>query len=133
MKNFINNITHGNLIDVVVSGYINAESPPVFHPMNERIYFITNDVIFELYIDDGIILCNKLKSISTWFDLDEDDRFSLMSIYSQVFKTEQDVKITQVNYRENPFSTIEFNYNDGGGEKQFFLDPNNFFGFTYYP
>lgn len=118
--------------DVLVSGYIDTETPPVFHPMYERVYFIVNSDIFELYIDDGVIRHEKLKKISEWFEVDEDDKFSLMSMYSQLFKTEQKIRITKIEYNAVPFSTIEINYKDGGDERQLFLDPSNFFGFMYY-
>lgn len=133
MKQLFNCIMQGTIIDVMVSGYIDTETLPVFHPMYERIYFIINENIFELYIDDdGIIQHNNLKNINLWFDIDEDDQFSLMSIYSQLFKTEHEIKVTQIDYKAIPFSNIKINYKDGQEERQLFLDPNNFFGFTYY-
>lgn len=132
MKQLFNCMLQGNISDVMVTGYIDTESPPVFHPMYDRIYFIINENIFELYIDDGIICYNYLKNINEWFDVDEDDQFSLMSIYSQLFKTEQEIKVTQIDYKAIRFSTLEINYKDGENERQLFLDPNNFFGFTYY-
>ena len=133
MKQLFNYIMQGTIIDVMISGYIDTETLPVFHPMYERIYFIINENIFELYIDDdGIIQHNNLKNINLWFDIDEDDQFSLMSIYSQLFKTEHEIKVTQIDYKAIPFSNIKINYKDGQEEKQLFLDPNNFFGFTYY-
>lgn len=55
-----------------------------------------------------------------------------MSIYSQLFKTEQEIKVTQIDYKAIRFSTLEINYKDGENERQLFLVPNNFFGFTYY-
>ncbi|WP_334328077.1 hypothetical protein [Gilliamella apicola] len=132
MKQLFNCIMQGTINDIMVSGYIDTETLPVFHPMYERIYFIINENIFELYIDDGIIQYNNLKNINLWFDIDEDDQFSLMSIYSQLFKTEHEIKVTQIDYKAIPFSNIKINYKDGQEEKQLFLDPNNFFGFTYY-
>lgn len=132
MKQLFNCMLQGNISDVMVTGYIDTETPPVFHPMYDRIYFIINEDIFELYIDDGIICYNYLKNINEWFDVDEDDQFSLMSIYSQLFKTEQEIKVTQIDYKAIRFSTLEINYKDGENERQLFLVPNNFFGFTYY-
>lgn len=133
MKQLFNYIMQGTIIDVMISGYIDTETLPVFHPMYERIYFIINENIFELYIDDdGIIQHNNLKNINLWFDIDEDDQFSLMSIYSQLFKTEHEIKVMQIDYKAIPFSNIKINYKDGQEERQLFLDPNNFFGFTYY-
>ena len=132
MKQLFNCMLQGNISDVMVTGYIDTETPPVFHPMYDRIYFIINEDIFELYIDDGIICYNYLKNINEWFDVDEDDQFSLMSIYSQLFKTEQEIKVTQIDYKAIRFSTLEINYKDGENERQLFLEPNNFFGFTYY-
>ena len=133
MKQLFNCIMQGTINDVMVSGYIDTETLPVFHPMYERIYFIINENIFELYIDDdGIIQHNNLKNINLWFDIDEDDQFSLMSIYSQLFKTEHEIKVTQIDYKAIPFSNIKINYKDGQEERQLFLEPNNFFGFTYY-
>lgn len=132
MKQLFNCMLQGNISDVMVTGYIDTETPPVFHPMYDRIYFIINEDIFELYIDDGIVCYNYLKNINEWFDVDEDDQFSLMSIYSQLFKTEQEIKVTQIDYKAIRFSTLEINYKGGENERQLFLDPNNFFGFTYY-
>lgn len=132
MKQLFNCMIQGTISDVIVSGYIDAEIPPVFHPMYERVYFIVNDNIFELYIDDGVVRHNSLKNIKQWFDVDGDDKFSLMSIYSQLFKTEQAIQITQIDYKAVSFSAIKINYKDGENERQLFLDPNNFFGFTYY-
>lgn len=132
MKQLFNCMIQGTISDVIVSGYIDGETPPVFHPMYERIYFIVNDNIFELYIDDGVVRYNQLKNINQWFDVDGDDKFSLMSIYSQLFKTEQEIQITQIDYKAVSFSAIKINYKDGENERQLFLDPNNFFGFTYY-
>ncbi|OTQ30038.1 hypothetical protein [Gilliamella apicola] len=133
MKQLFNCIMQGTINDVMVSGYIDTETLPVFHPMYERIYFIINENIFELYIDDdGIIQHNNLKNINLWFDIDEDDQFSLMSIYSQLFKTEHEIKVMQIDYKAISFSNIKINYKDGQEERQLFLDPNNFFGFTYY-
>ncbi len=132
MKQLFKSMRQGTISDVLVSGYIDGETPPVFHPMYERIYFIVNDDIFELYIDDGVVRHNQLKNINQWFDVDDEDKFSLMSIYSQLFKTEQEIQITQIDYKAVSFSTIKINYKDGENERQLFLDPNNFFGFTYY-
>jgi len=132
MKQLFKSMRQGTISDVLVSGYIDGEIPPVFHPMYERIYFIVNDDIFELYIDDGVVRHNQLKNINQWFDVDDDDKFSLMSIYSQLFKTEQEIQITQIDYKAVSFSTIKINYKDGENQRQLFLDPNNFFGFTYY-
>jgi len=132
MKQLFKSMIQGTISDVLVSGYIDAETPPVFHPMYERIYFIVNDDIFELHIDDGVVRHNQLKNINQWFDVDDDDKFSLMSIYSQLFKTEQEIQITQIDYKAVSFSAIKINYKDGGNERQLFLDPNNFFGFTYH-
>jgi len=132
MKQLFKSMIQGTISDVLVSGYIDAETPPVFHPMYERVYFIVNDNIFELYIDDGVVRHNSLKNINQWFDVDGDDKFSLMSIYSQLFKTEQEIQITQIDYKAVSFSAIKINYKDGENERQLFLDPNSFFGFTYH-
>ena len=132
MEKLFNRMLQGTVNDVVVSGYSDAETPPVFHPMYERIYFIISDDIFELYIEDGVIRCYQLENINEWFDVDVDDKFSLMSIYQQLFKTEQEIKVTKIDYKAIPFTKIEIDYKDGENERQLFLDPNNFFGFTYY-
>ncbi|KES12581.1 hypothetical protein SASC598O11_001910, partial [Snodgrassella alvi SCGC AB-598-O11] len=68
MKKLFNRMIQGTISDVMISGYTDAETLPVFHPMYERIYFIVNENIFELYIDDGIIRHNQLKNINEWFD-----------------------------------------------------------------
>ncbi|MCO6505466.1 MAG: hypothetical protein J6568_08655, partial [Snodgrassella sp.] len=66
-----------------------------------------------------------------WFELDEDDTFSLMSIYSQLFKTEQKISIESIYYEGVPFSDMIINYRDGENKKHIYLSPNNFFGFTF--
>lgn len=131
MMSFFSDIMQRGVSDVVVTGYIDSEVYPVFHPMYDRIYFIVGEDIFEIYIDDGVIYCNKLKCIDEWFEVDEDDKFSLMSIYSQLFKTEQEIKITKVDYKSTAFAIISINYKDGDNERQLLLDPNNLFGFAF--
>ncbi|KFC93378.1 hypothetical protein GLGR_2941 [Leminorella grimontii ATCC 33999 = DSM 5078] len=49
-----------------------------------------------------------------------------------LFKTEQAVKILNINYQPIPFSKMKINYKDGNIERQLSLDPNNFFGFTFH-
>ncbi|MFP2424328.1 hypothetical protein ACLEXA_22860 [Pseudescherichia vulneris] len=131
MNEFINYIVQSTVKDVLITGYVDSEIPSSFHPMYDRIYFVISDDIFELYIDDGLINCNKLNVIDKWFEVDEDDKFSLMSVYSQLFKTEQELKVTLVDYQFTPFSAITIWYKDGSNERQICLDPNNFFGFTF--
>ena len=72
MEQLFNTMIQGTISDVMVSGYTDAETPPVFHPMYERIYFIMDDHILELYIDDGVVCHNRLKNINEWFDIDEE-------------------------------------------------------------
>ncbi|PIT13101.1 hypothetical protein [Snodgrassella alvi] len=131
MENFFNDLIHNTVSDVMVSGYIDTKSIPIFHPMYEKIYIFIHDDIFQIYIEDGIIKYDKLKTIDEWFELDEDDTFSLMSIYSQLFKTEQDISIESICYKGIPFSDMIINYWDGENKKHIYLSPNNFFGFTF--
>ena len=72
MEQLFNTMIQGTISDVMVSGYTDAETPPVFRPMYERIYFIMDDHILELYIDDGVVCHNRLKNINEWFDIDEE-------------------------------------------------------------
>ncbi|HDJ1442400.1 TPA: hypothetical protein PPN70_004871 [Serratia rubidaea] len=132
MKDFFNELANNVISDVMVSGYLDTETPPIFHPMYERIYFFICDDIFEVYINDGVIDFNILERIDKWFDLDDDDTFSLMSIYSQLFKTEQSVAIESIDYNNVPFSDMGINYSDGENKKLIHICPNNFFGFTFY-
>ncbi|MEE4483572.1 hypothetical protein V2T44_11520 [Serratia ficaria] len=132
MKNFIKYASNRIVSDVIVTGYLDSETPPVFHPMYDRIYFVIEDSTFEIYInDDGFVQSKKIVDIAEWFEVDDDDCFSLMSIYSQAFKTEQEVKIKMVNYDFNSFSMVIIEYKDGDNERLLSLDPNNFFGFTF--
>ncbi|HEM7144098.1 hypothetical protein AB7044_19345 [Providencia stuartii] len=121
------------LQDVVITGYTDTEEYSRFHPMYERIYFIFDEKIFELYINDsGIIDCRTILKIEVWFDLDENDEFSLMSIYSLLFKTEQHVTILNIDYDVTPFSKMKINYKEGDIKRDILLDSNNFFGFTLF-
>ncbi|AYH01629.1 hypothetical protein F6Q07_21890 [Pectobacterium parmentieri] len=132
MKNFINSLTNEPIIDVIVSGYVDSESPSVFHPMYGRVYFIFNNMKFEVCIDDfGFIYANSVTEIEIWFDLDEDDKFSLMSIYAQLFKTEQEITVVSVTNQSEPFGILTLNYREGLIDRHLCLDPHNFFGFTF--
>lgn len=123
---------HQSLHDVMITGYTDTDEYSRFHPMYERMYFIFDEKILELYINDnGVIDCRTLSKIDVWFDLDEDDKFSLMSIYSQLFKTEQDVTVLSIDHHVTPFSKMKINYKEGDIKRELLLDPNNFFGFTF--
>ncbi|HAV2278694.1 TPA: hypothetical protein JHK27_004338 [Serratia marcescens] len=130
MSEFSENIIKYGVGDIIFTGYIDSDTPPVFHPMYDRVYFISGEVIFEFYIDDdGVVNSHLVENISPWFEVDVDDQFSMMSIYSQAFKTEREVKIIAVNYSEEPFSVFIVRYKDGDHENSLYLEPKSFFGF----
>ena len=130
MSEFSENIIKYEVGDIIVTGYIDSDTPPVFHPMYDRVYFISGEVIFEFYIDDdGVVNSHLVEKISPWFEVDVDDQFSMMSIYSQAFKTEREVKIIAVNYSEEPFSVFIVRYKNGDNENSLYLEPKSFFGF----
>jgi len=131
MESFINHLTQEILNDVIVTGYIDSEETPVFHPMYERLFFVFSDLTYEMYLDGGLIKLNEINEIKEWFDVDEDDKFSLMSIYSQLFKTESEIKFSKVSYEKTPLSDMSIAYHEGDIERVLTLDPNNFFGFTF--
>jgi len=131
MEGFINCLTQETLNDVVVTGYVDCEELPVFHPMYERLFFIFSDLTYEVYLEDGLIKVSEVNEIKAWFNVDEDDRFSLMSIYSQSFKTEDRISISKVTYEEILFSKMSITYHEGDNERVLTLDPNNFFGFSF--
>ncbi|AKL39433.1 TPA: hypothetical protein ACNV4Q_004752 [Serratia marcescens] len=98
--------------------------------MYDRVYFISDEAIFKFYIDDdGVVNLHLVENIAPWFEVDVDDQFSMMSIYSQAFKTEREVKIIAVNYSEEPFSVFIVRYKDGDNENSLYLEPKSFFGF----
>ncbi|MGN6038760.1 hypothetical protein [Serratia marcescens] len=130
MSEFSENIIKYGVGDIIVTGYIDSDTPPVFHPMYDRVYFISGEVIFEFYIDDdGVVNSHLVENIAPWFEVDEDDKFSMMSIYSQSFKTEQEVRIVGVSHSDVPFSGVFLEYKEGDDERLLTLEPNNFFGF----
>ncbi|RFS89443.1 hypothetical protein [Serratia marcescens] len=130
MSEFSENIIKYGVGDIIVTGYIDSDTPPVFHPMYDRVYFISGEVIFEFYIDDdGVVNSHLVENISPWFEVDVDDQFPMMSIYSQAFKTEREVKIIAVNYSEEPFSVFIVSYKDGDHENSLYLEPKSFFCF----
>lgn len=60
MKNFIKYASNRIVSDVIVTGYLDSETPLVFHPMYDRIYFVIEDSTFEIYInDDGLVQSKK--------------------------------------------------------------------------
>lgn len=130
MKELIHQLTHENVNDIFVSGYIDSSDPAHFHPLYERLFFIMTESIYEVKIVDGVIHFNKINKINVWFDIEDDDTFSIMSLYSQIFKTEQQVKILQIDYAGIPFSKMSVTYSDSKREMVFKLNPLNFFGFT---
>ncbi|EPC6178384.1 MULTISPECIES: hypothetical protein [Serratia] len=130
MSKFSGHVIKFGVSDIVVTGYIDSDTPPVFHPMYDRIYFISGEVIFEFYIDDdGVVNSHLVENISPWFEVDVDDQFSMMSIYSQAFKTEREVKIIAVNCSEEPFSVFIVRYKNGDNGNSLYLEPKSFFGF----
>lgn len=130
VSKFSEHVIKFGVSDIVVTGYIDSDMPPVFHPMYDRVYFISGEVIFEFYIDDdGVVNSHLVEKISPWFEVDVDDQFSMMSIYSQAFKTEREVNIIAVNYSEEPFSVFIVSYKDGDHENSLYLEPKSFFGF----
>lgn len=118
--------------DVLVSGYIDSEEPPCFNALYKRVYFMFDHTKIEMYIDDKAKICFRaIENINQWFDLDDDDRFSLMSIYLLVFKTEQAVCIKSLSCDEPLLSELTINYVDDGMERKVMFDPRNFFGFSF--
>ena len=130
MSEFSENLIKFGVSDIVVTDYIDSDTPPIFHPMYDRIYFISGEAVFDVYIgNDGIVNSHLVENIVPWFEVDVDDQFSMMSIYSQSFKTEQEVRIVGVNYSDTPFSGVFLEYKEGDEERLLTLEPNNFFGF----
>ncbi|PWF24706.1 hypothetical protein [Corticimicrobacter populi] len=132
MKDLIHALSHELIVDVFVSGYIDSASPARFHPMYERLFFVFEKCTFELFVSDsGWIDVRALGDIEVWFDMDEDDAFSLMSVYNQFFKTEQDVVVVSVSSPSGPFETLTIKYREGLAERDVCLNPNHFFGFSF--
>ncbi|MBJ2093315.1 hypothetical protein JFR27_02140 [Serratia ureilytica] len=130
MSEFSENLIKFGVSDIVVTDYIDSDTPPIFHPMYDRIYFISGEAVFDVYIgNDGIVNSHLVENIVPWFEVDVDDQFSMMSIYSQSFKTEQEVRIVGVNYSNAPFSGVFLKYKTGDDERLLSLEPNNFSGF----
>jgi hypothetical protein len=120
------------LRDVLVGGFIDSEAPCVFHPLYEHIYFMTSDKIIEMSIgEDAKIILKFIEKIETWSNIDEDDQFAIMSIYSLLFKTEQEVKVTSIYYQDTLLSELRMEYFDGVIRKNVIFDPRNFFGFSF--
>lgn len=67
MKNFIHYITQRYLKDVVVTGYIDFKHTHIFHPRFERLFFIFDMIIYEIYINNsGLILIRMINLLSTF-------------------------------------------------------------------
>lgn len=112
MKDFIKDLTKEPLVDLLVSGYVDEQGDLFqFHLMYERIYFSFANSILELSVnEDAYIKVRKLEKIKAWFEVVPDDEFALMSIYAQVFKTQQQIVISEINYEEKPLSGISLIY-----------------------
>lgn len=65
------------------------------------------------------------------FDIDQDDQFVQISLYFQLYKTEQDIKIIHASCSYKPYASIVLLNSIGDIEKKLTLDANNFFGFTF--
>ncbi|CAI3922601.1 unnamed protein product [Commensalibacter communis] len=135
MQNFTCCLITETLNDVVVTGFINAnnKNQSIFHPLYDRLFFIFDQFIYQIYLDDGgFIQANIIDKINLWFDIDDDDQFLQMSIYSQMFKTEQEIKVLKANYQHTSLSSLFITYIEGDIERDIVLDPRHFFGFTFY-
>lgn len=129
---FLSLIVTEPIRDVLVSGYVDSEEPPVFHPLYERLYFLFDRKKIEAYVgDESRIVFKAVEKIERWVDVDEDDRFSVMSIYSLVFRTEQAVRVLSAICDDSPLSELKIRYVEGESERCTIFDPRNFFGFSF--
>ncbi|KFF25947.1 hypothetical protein [Chryseobacterium vrystaatense] len=118
--------------DILVSGYVDLQNIPVFHPLYERIYLIFDQIKIEICVgDESKIIFTVIENIRQWIDVDEDDLFSVMSIYSLVFKTEQVIRIISAACGDSLLSGLKLKYIDGEAERCVTFDPKNFFGFSF--
>lgn len=138
MKFHIESVLNKAVKDVLVTGYLDTgdsftlNSCPVFHPMYDRLYFVFEDFISEFFVDEkGIVCINTINKIECWFDIDEDDQFSVMSIFAQLFKTESNVTISSIKRCLTPFSNIAIVYTTNSKEQVLSLHSGNLFGFTW--
>jgi hypothetical protein len=131
-SDFLEIINSEPICDIMVSGYIDSENPPIFHPLYERLYFFFSDSKVEIYLgEDSLVNFKFFEQVEQWTDVDEDDKFSMMSIYSLVFKTEQQVSVTSFTCDDLPFSKLKISYIQADVEKNVTFDPRNFFGFSF--
>ncbi|MDR2209772.1 MAG: hypothetical protein LBE22_12630 [Azoarcus sp.] len=131
-SDFLNLLVVEPILDILVSGYVESEEFLVFHPLFERLYFLFDRVKIEVYVgNESRIVFRTVEKIEQWIDIDEDDRFSVMSIYSLVFKTEQSVHVVSAVCNDLPLSGLKIRYVDGEFERCVTFDPRNFFGFSF--
>lgn len=129
---FLNLMVSESVRDILVSGYVDSEDPPVFHPLYERLYFLFDREKIEAYVgDESRIVFNAVEKIEKWFDIDEDDRFSVMSIYSLAFKTEQTIRVMSAICDDSLLAELKIRYFNGESEEFVTFDPRNFFGFSF--
>lgn len=124
----------GSLIsDIFITGYSeNSDNNTfVFRPLFDKIYFEIEDKIHEIFLSDrGKIDVKKIETISPWFDVDEDDFFSISSIHLQILKTEDPVIVTGVNIENTCFSPLLINIEKMGRHYKLELNAHNIFGFS---
>lgn len=130
MENFANVLISEGLDDLLVAGFVDKSDYLQFHPMYERVFFLSKNKVFELSLNhDAISQIKVLPKIEPWFDIDEEDEFAIMSIYSQAFKTESSIEITAIDFPTAPLKPISIHYNEGELMRSLRLDPASFWGF----
>lgn len=128
---FLQMLVRDPLRDVIVSGFIDSETPRMFHPLYERLYFVFDEIKVQMQLgDDAKISFREVGVVQQWIDLDEDDLFSAMSLYSVVFRTEQAVQIRSAQCADDALAVLDVTFFDGAGDRCVTFDPRNFFGFS---
>ncbi|SET59501.1 hypothetical protein [Thorsellia anophelis] len=133
MKDLIEILLKDGLDDILVTGFIDVGKYLKFNPLYDKVYFVCAKKTFEISLDDaGIILSQQIERIEPWFSVDEDDQFAVMSIYNQLFKTENEIDVKKICYQPKSFEPLTLIYSEGDLERTLILEPKNVFGFSFY-
>lgn len=131
MNNIINNIIGSEIEDIFISGFLEKEEDFFnFHPLYDRIYMICSGSIYEIFLSNNNLDAKVISKIEPYFEVDEDDFFSISSIYIQVFNTEFPVKVLDISTNEIPLAPLCIKIGNYDDEFIIKIDPKNTFGLS---
>ena len=120
--------------DIFVTGYLEESENGIyfFKPLYDRVYFEIDNKIHEISVsEEGKITSKEVEKISPWFEVDEDDMFSISSVYIQTFRTEEPATIKKIEIQKSILAPLKVEVELIGVKYELELDAHNIFGFSF--